>query len=100
MILGTSDAILTVKATKGGGLMLTSWLKNRKGRSKQPNGLLPEPEEQRYGQGTGMIFGRSEGYLMFLFMLGLLIGGCMGILMMALCVIAKKGDDGNGEERK
>ena len=47
-----------------------------------------------------MIFGRSEGYLMFLFMLGLLIGGCMGMLMMALCVIAKKGDDGNGEERK
>lgn len=41
-----------------------------------------------------MIFGRSEGYLMFLFMLGLLIGGCMGMLMMALCVIAKKGDDG------
>ena len=37
---------------------------------------------------------------MFLFMLGLLIGGCMGMLMMALCVIAKKGDDGNGEERK
>ncbi len=27
---------------------------------------------------------------MFLFMLGLLIGGCMGMLMMALCVIAKK----------
>lgn len=31
---------------------------------------------------------------MFLFMLGLLIGGCMGMLMMALCVIAKKGGDG------
>lgn len=50
--------------------------------------------KQKCGQGTGMIFGRSEGYLMFLFMLGLLIGGCMGMLMMALCVIAKKGDDG------
>lgn len=46
--------------------------------------------KQKCGQGTGMIFGRSEGYLMFLFMLGLLIGGCMGMLMMALCVIAKK----------
>ena len=57
--------------------------------------------KQKCGQGTGMIFGRSEGYLMFLFMLGLLIGGCMGMLMMALCVIAKKGDDvRNGEERK
>lgn len=50
--------------------------------------------KQKCGQGTGMIFGRSEGYLMFLFMLGLLIGGCMGMRMMALCVIAKKGDDG------
>lgn len=49
--------------------------------------------KQKCGQGTGMIFGRSEGYLMFLFMLGLLIGGCMGMLMMALCVIAKKGGD-------
>ena len=47
-----------------------------------------------------MIFGRSEGYLMFLFMLGLLIGGCMGMLMMALCVIAKKDDVRNREERK
>ena len=47
-----------------------------------------------------MIFGRSEGYLMFLFMLGLLIGGCMGMLMMALCVAAKKDDVRNREERK
>ena len=31
---------------------------------------------------------------MILFVLGLIIGGCMGMLMMALCVIAKKGDDG------
>ena len=30
---------------------------------------------------------------MILFVLGLIIGGCMGMLMMALCVIAKKGDD-------
>ena len=37
---------------------------------------------------------------MILFVLGLIIGGCMGMLMMALCVIAKKGDDGNGVERK
>ena len=37
---------------------------------------------------------------MILFVLGLIIGGCMGMLMMALCVIAKKGDDWNGEERK
>ena len=37
---------------------------------------------------------------MILFVLGLIIGGCMGMLMMALCVIAKKRDDGNGEERK
>ena len=37
---------------------------------------------------------------MILFVLGLIIGGCMGMLMMALCVMAKKGDDGNGEERK
>ena len=37
---------------------------------------------------------------MFLFMLGLLIGGCMGMQMMALCVIAKKGYDGNGDETK
>ena len=27
---------------------------------------------------------------MILFVLGLLIGGCVGMLMMALCVIAKK----------
>lgn len=56
--------------------------------------------KQKCGQGTGMIFGRSEGYLMFLFMLGLLIGGCMGMLMMALCVAAQKDDVRNGEERK
>lgn len=31
---------------------------------------------------------------MILFGLGLLIGGCVGMLMIALCVIAKKGDDG------
>lgn len=31
---------------------------------------------------------------MILFVLGLLIGGCVGMLMTALCVIAKKGDDG------
>ena len=37
---------------------------------------------------------------MFLFMLGLLIGGCMGMLMMALCVTAKKDDVRNREERK
>lgn len=37
---------------------------------------------------------------MILFVLGLIIGGCVGMLMTALCVIAKKGDDGNGEERK
>ena len=37
---------------------------------------------------------------MILFVLGLIIGGCMGMLMMALCVIDKKGVDGNGEDRK
>lgn len=36
---------------------------------------------------------------MFLFMLGLLIGGCMGMLMMALCVIAKKEMMGNEQDR-
>ena len=30
---------------------------------------------------------------MILFVLGLIIGGCMGMLMMALCVIAKKKRD-------
>ena len=53
--------------------------------------------KQKCGQGTGMIFGRSEGYLMFLFMLGLLIGGCVGMLMTALCVAAQKDDVRNGE---
>ena len=38
---------------------------------------------------------------MILFVLGLLIGGCVGMLMTALCVAAKKKDDvRNGEERK
>ena len=37
---------------------------------------------------------------MILFVLGLIIGGCMGMLMMALCVIAKKDDVRNREERK
>ena len=37
---------------------------------------------------------------MILFVLGLLIGGCVGMLMTALCVIATTGYDGNGEERK
>lgn len=56
--------------------------------------------KQKCGQGTGMIFGRSEGYLMFLFMLGLLLGGCVGMLMTALCVAAQKDDVRNREERK
>ena len=43
-ILDTSGATLIAKATGAGRLMLTSWPKNRKSRSKQLNGLLPEPE--------------------------------------------------------
>ena len=37
---------------------------------------------------------------MILFVLGLLIGGCIGMLMTALCVAAKKDDVRNREERK
>ena len=37
---------------------------------------------------------------MILFILGLLIGGCVGILMTALCVAAKKDDVRNEEEWK
>ena len=33
---------------------------------------------------------------MILFCLGLLIGGCVGMLMTALCVAAKKDDVSNG----
>ena len=37
---------------------------------------------------------------MILFGLGLLIGGCVGMLVTALCVAAKKDDVRNREERK
>ena len=37
---------------------------------------------------------------MILFVLGLLIGGCIGMLMTALCVADKKDDVRNREERK
>lgn len=37
---------------------------------------------------------------MILFALGLLIGGCIGMLMTALCVAAQKDNVRNGEERK
>lgn len=37
---------------------------------------------------------------MILFVLGLLIGGCVGMLLTALCVVAKKDDVRNGGKRK
>lgn len=37
---------------------------------------------------------------MILFVLGLLIGGCVGMLMTALCVAAKKDDVKNGVEKQ
>lgn len=37
---------------------------------------------------------------MILLVLGLLIGGCVGMLMTALCVAAQKDDVRNREERK